>query len=240
MSAAGHSENTRDSFLEASQQGAAWVELDVLPTKDGDLILHHSHFSSGRPVWEQTTRELQEQGLQVLSEGVRDLPVEVGVNVELKAVPGDLGTSGSCFVDQVAAWTLEEQEQRPVLVTSFDPAVATHLNERGLAVGWAVRQGWPLFEAVSVCASLQLRVAVVHGPTTLSLADREILAYGLQVAREQRIEVAAWDTELEDLAELTRLGVYAHCVDDVPGGVQKLATLGQIPTQRREGANIPS
>ena len=90
---ADHAENTRDAFLGAANQGADWVELDVRVARDGGLIVHHdAWYHDQRTVWSTPTEE-RPRGVLTLEEAL-DACREarpMGVNVEIKNLPDDLG-----------------------------------------------------------------------------------------------------------------------------------------------------
>lgn len=101
-------ENTVRAVAAASVGGADWVEIDVIPTADGDPVVFHDADLSGRggppgapddrgltdaagTVWETdtatvTAAEVLESGETVprLGAVLDAIPSEVGVNVELK------------------------------------------------------------------------------------------------------------------------------------------------------------
>lgn len=83
-------ENTSAAFRAAYDEGADWVELDVRLNRAGDLIVHHDAvFADGRGVWSTPTEALP-SGVIELSEAL-DACAGMGVNIEIKNTPGDLG-----------------------------------------------------------------------------------------------------------------------------------------------------
>lgn len=83
-------ENTAAAFRAAFEEGADWVELDVRINRMGDLIVHHDpRFADGRGVWSTPTEALP-SGVVQLSEAL-DACAGMGVNIEIKNSPGDLG-----------------------------------------------------------------------------------------------------------------------------------------------------
>lgn len=122
---------------------ADWVEVDAMPTADGDVVVIHDAELSGRGargltdstgvVWETDTAAVT--GAEVLGSGepvplladVLDaLPPDVGVNVELKSPgrrdlrPGEK-LAGDALAERTAAW-------RPFAERALD-AVAGHGND---------------------------------------------------------------------------------------------------------------
>lgn len=122
-----HPENTREAFEGARQEGADWVELDVRLTFDGELVVSHDAFyADGRGVWMTPAAE-RPPGILTLSEALAAC-VGMGVNVEIKNSPGDLGDRSSAgdeaaphdlaVVDLVVS--LSATSGREILISSFD------------------------------------------------------------------------------------------------------------------------
>lgn len=119
-------ENTAASFRGAREQGADWVELDVRSTADGSLIVHHdAWYRDGRTVWSTP--------INAVPDGVPDLATALdacagmGINVEIKNSPGDLGGDDVPYRTEVADDVLRLIGERSmsgiveeVLISSFD------------------------------------------------------------------------------------------------------------------------
>jgi glycerophosphoryl diester phosphodiesterase len=76
--------NTLEAFRAAALLGADWVELDVRPTADGALAVHHdAELSDGRTVAHVAAAELP--GWVPLLDASIDACTGMGVNVEIKA-----------------------------------------------------------------------------------------------------------------------------------------------------------
>jgi len=87
---AAHPDNTISAFEGARVEGADWVELDVRLTKDGALVVSHDAvYADGRGVW--ATPSTERPGSVVLLDAALDACSGMGVNVEIKNSPGDLG-----------------------------------------------------------------------------------------------------------------------------------------------------
>jgi len=119
-------ENTVSAVEHAASRGADWIEVDAVPTADGDVVaVHDAELSARRGggltdatgvVWETDTETVT--GAEVLGSGdtvplladVLDaVPPAVGVNVELKNPgrwdlrPGEK-LSGETLADRTAVW----------------------------------------------------------------------------------------------------------------------------------------
>ncbi len=114
-------ENTRAAFEGALAQGADWVELDVRLTRDGALIVHHdSAYADGRGVW-ATPLQDRPDGILTLDEAL-DACRGMGVNIEIKNSPGDLGDESVPHDLEVADAVVETaaQSDLEILLSSFD------------------------------------------------------------------------------------------------------------------------
>lgn len=122
---ADHRENTIEAFHGAREQGADWVELDVRRSADGALVVHHDPvYADGRTV-ARVAADDRPDHVPLLAEAL-DACAGMGVNVEIKNSPGDLGDGvdrdpvvAEAVVELIAARAGAAGEQ-PVLVTSFD------------------------------------------------------------------------------------------------------------------------
>lgn len=159
-------ENTAAAFLAAKEEGADWVELDVRLNRSGDLIVHHDAvFADGRGVW-ATPSDATPSGVLTLSEAL-DACLGMGVNIEIKNSPGDLGDAeiagdgavphdlvvADMVVELVAARRLDQvgggsevtsgatgSAVQPILVSSFDEETLARVRSLAgdVAVGYLV------------------------------------------------------------------------------------------------------
>ena len=122
---ADHRENTIEAFHGAREQGADWVELDVRRSSDGSLVVHHDPvYGDGRAV-ALVSADDRPDHVPLLGEAL-DACAGMGVNVEIKNTPGDLGPGVER--DPVVAEVVVElvvarrgvTDDQPILVTSFD------------------------------------------------------------------------------------------------------------------------
>ncbi len=159
-------ENTAAAFLAAKEEGADWVELDVRLNRSGDLIVHHdAAFTDGRGVW-ATPSDATPDGVLTLSEAL-DACLGMGVNIEIKNSPGDLGDAevagdgavphdlvvADMVVDLVASRRSAHpggasevtsgasgSVGQPILVSSFDEATLARIRSLStdMALGYLV------------------------------------------------------------------------------------------------------
>jgi glycerophosphoryl diester phosphodiesterase len=124
---AAHPDNTIAAFEGARAEGADWVELDVRLSRDGALVVHHdAWYPDGRGVWATPAGERPEH--VVLLDRALDACAGMGVNVEIKNSPGDLGGDevphdlSVCdrVIELLAARSTGDGPRQEFLVSSFD------------------------------------------------------------------------------------------------------------------------
>lgn len=147
---ADHPENTVEAFLGAREQGADWVELDVRLAVDGSLVVHHDPtYADGRTVAAVGADERPEH-VPLLVEAL-DACAGMGVNIEIKNTPGDLGDgvrhdlAVADLVVEVVQHRRETGDEQAILVTSFDEPTlarvraAAHRLDTGL-LAWNLHE----------------------------------------------------------------------------------------------------
>lgn len=142
---ADHLENTREAFIGAARQGADWVELDVRHTTDGLLIVNHDPwYRDKRLVWSTPVRERPEEVLDLVAaldaccEEQNARGAVMGVNVEIKNTPGDLGSEEVPRSLEVADAVLDLLNARrlsgiveEILISSFDSETVDRVRALG-------------------------------------------------------------------------------------------------------------
>jgi glycerophosphoryl diester phosphodiesterase len=109
--------NTVEAFVEAVEQGADWVELDVHLTSDGEVIVHHDPvLADGRIIGELAVSELPDF-IPTLRNVLRSCS-PLGVNVEIKS--DGLASLRPLLIGHVVELLVSFDEEREFLVTSFD------------------------------------------------------------------------------------------------------------------------
>jgi glycerophosphoryl diester phosphodiesterase len=227
-------ENTVDSMLTAVRAGISWVEIDVQRTADDELVLRHDPVTAGGDfVVEQTADAC---GLPRLRDVFEALPTTVAVDVDIKtiledAVDAPARRTGALLLPVLAA----EARRRPLLLTSFDPAVLLHLKENlpGVPLGLLTWLGFPMWHGLAAAAGLGLQAVGLHtgsfrftqagtesgtDPATTARPRRHRpVEHSVEVAHRAGLEVLAWCPKPEDAPAYARAGVDALVVDDVPG-----------------------
>lgn len=137
---AAHPENTLAAFHGALDEGADWVELDVRLSADGELVVHHDAFYSNGLGIAATAADARPASVPLLAEAL-DACAGMGVNVEIKNSPGDLGDAGVTHARDVADLVVSLVTQRGgdqlIEVSCFDEATLARVRELDPSIGTA-------------------------------------------------------------------------------------------------------
>ncbi len=205
---ADHPENTVDAFRGAREQGADWVELDVRATVDGTLIVHHDPwYRDRRTVWSVPAADVPEGVVDLVT--ALDACAGMGVNVEIKNSPGDLGGEDvprSLDVADRVAELLAAREaaglDQPVLVSSFDLPTIDRVRE----VGSGIPTGYLVFDLTEDPDAV--RRAADHGHDALHPWDATVTAELVAACRDLGLLLNTWTVDdPARIVELADLGV---------------------------------
>lgn len=131
-----YTENTTEAFEGAKTLGADWVELDVRRTADGALAVHHdANLPDGRAIVDVDAADLPRDVLD-LTEAL-DACEPLGVNVEIKNLPGDPDFDPECRIVAKVAPVVAARAQ-PILVSSFHAETLDVLRDLEPSVGTAL------------------------------------------------------------------------------------------------------
>lgn len=137
-------ENSLAAFRTAAELGAEWVELDTHLSADGDVVISHdAHYPDGALV-NALPASARPTGVCLLDEALDTCDAAgLGVNVEIKAVPGDADAhTAEALTDAVLAilherYAGDAERRRQLLVTSFSPATIDRVAARSdVPTGW--------------------------------------------------------------------------------------------------------
>lgn len=211
-------ENTREAFLGAHDQGADWVELDVRLTKDGSLVVNHdAAYADGRGVWATPAGDRPGDAL-LLGEALEACH-GMGVNIEIKNSPGDLGdasTPGDNAVPhdlEVADAVVEVAATSgvEVLISTFDEPTL----ERVRALQPRLATGFLVFD-LNADPDLPERAAEA-GDTAIHPWEPFVDEVFVERCRRLGLAINAWTVDDEArIKELTALGVDA-LITNFPG-----------------------
>jgi glycerophosphoryl diester phosphodiesterase len=248
--ASGYRENSVESFLAAAASGVMWVELDVRRSSDGELMVWHDPRSpSGRAIITQTAAQLGAEGIVALVDVLAALPVDVGVNIDVKTVIEDATEPEQRRTHALLAAALADYGgTRPFLVSSFDPSVPVYLRggrADGAALGLITSENLAADQCVAAAANLGLDAACVYTATLrLDHEDpgRGSATHTIELAHQAGLEVMTWTATPAQAVRAAAAGIDAVCVDDIPAVLAALAGAGLVsgplpPSWREAGTD---
>jgi glycerophosphoryl diester phosphodiesterase len=193
--------NTLEAFTAAATLGADWVELDVRPTADGRLAVHHdAELPDGRTIAEVVAVGLP--GWVPLLDASLEACRGMGVNVEIKAdcPPG----AHEGLVRAVVGLLRGLDDPSRFLVTSF----SWDLVDRVRALAPELPTGLLAFDLAS--GPDPVAAAVAGGHRAVNPWDPFVDDALVTRAHAAGIEVNAWTVDdPKRIAALARLGVDA-------------------------------
>lgn len=145
-------ENTLAGFAYAHDLGATWIEFDVRPAGDGELVVHHDPVDRHGNTIAAVSSSALDADVPTLAAVVEACP-HLGLDIELKT--DEIGQTSDAFartaVEQVHALLADRLDT--VVVTSFDAATLALFREAAPGVGTGLlfhdRSGeWAIAEAL--------------------------------------------------------------------------------------------
>ena len=223
---ADHPENTLEAFVGARSQGADWVELDVRITSDRQLVVHHDPLYADGSVIATSEGSRRPPGVPLLAEAL-EACAGMGVNIEIKNTPGDLGPDVAHELE-VADLVVELVESRrgvgssgdaqQVLITSFDELTLARVRDSGAGIDTGLLV-WDLHNDPD-----SLRRAADSGHGAINPWDPFVDEGFMERALSLGLEVNSWTVdEPERIARLAELGVHG-IITNVPALARR--TLG--------------
>lgn len=213
-------ENTPASFAAAAGAGASWVELDVRRAADGLVVAHDPVTPGGLVLVEHPRAAARTAGVWSLPDVLDGLPPGLGVDVEVKNLPGEPDyDDGDTIAAQVAPLLQAAARHRPLMVSSFNPSTLTALGKvvpdvpRGLLHGPGLRAP----AALELARELDAQVLCTH--VDAPHLDRALV----ESAHRAGLAVLIWT--VDDPARARSLasdGVDAICTNDPAGIVAAL------------------
>lgn len=211
-----HRENSIAAFAAAVEVGADGVELDVWPTVDGRLAVHHDHhLANGQAVTSLSSTDLP-RGVPMLDEAV-EVCGATHVNVEIKVDRARRSAEGDVATAERVLAVMAGRQAGGFSVSSFDlatvdavvrmaPGVTTaHLFDRGDPAG---------------C----LRRAAQAGHRAVHPHDLMVDEVFMAMAADLGLTVNVWTVDDPGrLVELWRLGVDGVITNDPRRTIDVLA-----------------
>jgi glycerophosphoryl diester phosphodiesterase len=213
----GHLENTLPSFLAAADAGIRWVEADARINADDVLVARHDPaVEDGRLVSQLTTRETDALGLMRVADLLDELPLHVGINVEIKTSLEDAQRPRDRTTAALVADLVARAPARPLLLSGFDPSVVPIVRERvpGVPTGLLTWARFPLRKAIPAAVHLGADVVAPNVTSFLAVPDPRDPAEHVRVAHEAGLQVMSWCPKPDEAAQLVEFGVDCVIVDE--------------------------
>jgi glycerophosphoryl diester phosphodiesterase len=203
-------ENTLEAFLEARRLGADGVELDVRPSKDGGLVVHHDPVIDGLgPIADLGVQDLPEE-VPLLADAL-EACVGMRVNIEIKNAPGEPGFDPEeAIALAVAQLILEFEVLDSTIVSSFSSSTidAVQRADHRIPLGWLL--------GVSARPLERLDQAIAAGYQAIHPFVTSVDAELIERAHGAGLAVNVWTVNApEDLARMVELGVDAVVTDQL-------------------------
>lgn len=204
-------ENTPASFAIAAAVGATWVELDARRSADGVPVVHHDAWTAdGHPVVELSAADLRDRQVWALADVLAGLPAGLGVDIELKNLPGEPDYDAEDPLVALVAAVVEPVD-RPMMTSSFNPGTVVALGDRlpTVPVGLLTTAGIRADAGVELAGDLGVHVYCPHVDTP------QLGATTVAAAHDAGFSVLVWT--VDDPARATDLavaGVDALCTND--------------------------
>lgn len=191
--------NTVEAFAAAVALGADWVELDVRPTADGALAVHHdAELPDGRTIAELAAADLP--GWVPLLGAALDACGPLGVNVELKADCPP--ATHAAMVEAAVAEVRGRGEPARWLLTSFEWELMTRARELAPELPTGLLFFDPARTADAVAEAAR------GGHAAVNPWDPAVDEAFVRLAHDAGVAVNVWTVDDPDrIAELVGLGV---------------------------------
>lgn len=201
--------NTVEAFRTALALGADWVELDVRRTADRALAVHHdASLADGRLLADVAAADLPPD-VPLLARALEACE-GMGVNVEIKNVPGDPDWDETRRIADETVRHLEGRDPATLLVTSFELGAI----DRVRALAPDLPTGFLAFDLED--PSRAVRAASRGGHTALNPWDGFVTPELVRQARDAGLELHVWTVNDPDrMRALVSLGV-AGIISDTP------------------------
>ena len=195
-------ENTVEAFAEARVQGAEWVELDVRLSADDVLMVHHdAHYADGRLVREVWAADAPDH-VPNLAEAFEACE-GMGVNVEVKNLPGDPDHDASAMVcEAVAGLAVAYRPPELLLVSSVDITAVDRIR----APAPSLPPAWLMAERPGT--DLMLDRTADHGHGAVNPWDQLVDEHLVSASHDRGLAVFVWTVDDPGrMAELAEWGV---------------------------------
>ena len=207
-------ENTPESFAAAWAAGAEWVELDIRRGADDTLAVHHDPvMPDGAAIVDLDRAGLSARGVWTLDDVLSTLPPGLGVDLEVKNLPGEPDYDETQrAVDRLATAIQQVVGRRPLMSSSFNPLTVQRLSGvlRAVPVGLLHGPALRVDAAAELARDLGASVLCPHADALPPL-DAETVG----VVHGAGLDLMVWVVDDRERAlRLAAAGVDALCTNE--------------------------
>jgi glycerophosphoryl diester phosphodiesterase len=206
-------ENTPASFTAAAASGAQWVELDVRRGAGDTLAVYHDPVTAdGSAVVGLDVEALTSRGVWTLRDVLIRLPDGLGVDLELKNLPGEPDyDEDQRIVDLLAVLLRPVIGRRPLMTSSFNPLTVQRLRDSLNPVPTGLLHGPGMRVDAAADLARELGATVLCSHVDAHPLDAAMIGS----IREAGLAVMVWVVdEPETALRLARAGVDALCTNE--------------------------
>lgn len=210
----GVAENTPEAFALAARDGAGWVELDARRSADDQAVVYHNGTTpDGVAVVAQTAAELSAvHGIVPLADVLAAMPATLGINVEVKNLPGEPDYDPNDVIVETVCDVLDRWPgAAPILLSSFNPmTVAACRRLRPVSPAGLIH-----YNTLSLADAMPIAAEYGAAAVASRVGSPGLDADGIAAAHDAGFEVMVWTVnDLEEARRLATAGVDAICSDD--------------------------
>lgn len=226
-------ENTIEAFSAARDLGATWLEFDVRPTKDGQLVVHHDpDTAQGHHIAGTKAAELPEF-IPTLTDVMNQFG-DLGLDVELKTDDTNLSSGDYAALASEEIKRLHAaHSSTDILITSFDADVLEHVAAAcpGIATGFLYYSATAMLSEKKRAAANEKALAhACHvGHQAVVPHHQLVTEHMVEAAHQQGLGVATWTVNTAaDTIRCARAGVDLIIGDDPRVITAALDSLGEL------------
>ena len=199
-------ENTLDSFLKAIELNYTGIELDIMETRDNQLIVHHDldiiYGNKTIRIQDLTLKEIKKVNPEIpkLKTILSKIGHRTNINIEIKEQTGNVYSVVKEVLKQLKAYNLVDN----IVISSFSTKIIKYAKEEDdrFATAWIVGKKNLWFYSKWMFFLNNLRINAIH--VKHNIINSKII----KQANKKKIKVLAYTVNNEEtLKKLKKLGV---------------------------------
>ena len=208
-------ENTLDSFLKAIELNYTGIELDIMQTKDNQLIVHHDlniiYGKKAIRIQELTLKQIKKANPEIpkLKTILRKIGHRTNINIEIKEQKGNAYSVVKETIKQLKAYNLVDN----IIISSFSTKIIKYAKEEDdrFATAWIVGKKNLWFYLKWMFCLKNLKINAIH------LKHKIINSKIIKQANKKKIKVLAYtvndEKSLKKIKKLRVDGIFTDSPD---------------------------